>query len=359
MEGKMKAQVLYEPNVIKLEEVSIPQISDNEVLVKIKAVGICGSDISYYYGHSPLGTADGKGPLVIGHEMSGEVVEVGAIPGKMGLYKPGDRVTLNAVMQCNACPACLNGQFNVCSFMTVLGVSVNGGFAQYCKANYTHAYKLPDGVSYIDGALAEPLACAAYAVSQAEIGLGHTVVIFGPGGIGLMMAQLAKSVGAGNVILVGRRDFPLEQGLKLGVDYAINSADKKSPHYAADVAAKVKELTGDQAERCIVATSNMEALQEALLVTGNGSCIVYFGLPGPEDELKVNVLEAINKNRIIKFSWLAPNTWDTVLKAIATGKVSMDNIVTHKFSLEDAEKGIKFMKESKENKIKGVVVIDD
>ena len=358
MEGKMKAQVLYEPGVMKSEETDIPQIMDNEVLVKIKAVGICGSDISYYYGHSPLGTADGKGPLVIGHEMSGEVVKVGFIPENMGLFKPGDRVTLNPVMQCNACTNCLNGQFNVCSYMSVLGVTVGGGFAQYCKANYTHVYKLPDSVSYVEGALAEPLACAAYAVKQADIGLGQTTVIFGPGGIGLMMAQLAKSVGAGKVILVGRRDFPLEQGLKLGVDHVINSADKASPHYAGDIAAKVKELSGSLAERCIVATSNMEALQGALEVTGNGSTVVYFGLPGPKDELKVNVLEAINKDRTIKFSWLAPNTWDTVLKAIATQKVSLDNIVTHKFPLAEVENGIKFMKESKENKIKGVIVID-
>ena len=359
MNGKMKAQVFYEPNVMKFEEIEIPQIADNEVLVKVKAVGICGSDISYYYGHSPLDTADGKGPLVIGHEMSGEVVEVGAIPTALGLFKPGDRVTLNPVMQCNACPACLNGHFNVCSNMIgVLGVSVNGGFAEYCKVNYTHVYKMPDSVSFVDGALAEPLACAAYAIEKAEIGLGHTTVIFGPGGIGLMMAQLAKSVGAGKVILVGRRDYPLEQGLKLGVDCVINTSDKSSKYYADNLAEKIIELSGGLAQRCLVATSGMDALQAALDVTDNRSTVVYFGLPGPEDELKVNVLDAIKKDRTIKFSWLAPGTWDTVLKAVATGKVSTDDIVTHKFSLEDTEKGIKFMSESKENKIKGVVVMN-
>ena len=359
MDGTMKAQVLHKPNDMRFEEIEIPEISDNEVLVKIKAVGICGSDISYYYGHSPLGTEDGSGPLVIGHEMSGEVVKVGAVPAGMGLFKPGDRVTLNPVMQCNACPACLNGQFNVCgSMLGVLGVSTNGGFAEYCKVNYTHVYKLPENVTYEDAALAEPLACAAYAVKQLDIGLGQTVVVFGPGGIGLMMAQLAKSLGAGKVILVGRRDFPLKAGLKLGVDNVINSADKKSPYYAADLPEKIKELSGDLAERCLVATSGMDALQAALDVTGNRSTVVYFGLPGPEDELKVNVLEAINKDRIIKFSWLAPGTWDTVLKAIASNKVRLDEIITHRFSLEDVAKGIDFMKNSAEDKIKGIVVMD-
>lgn len=360
MTRKMKAIVLYEPEVMKLETLDIPAIRENEVLVKIKAVGICGSDISYYYGHSPLGTPDGKGPLVIGHEMSGEVVEVGGIPASMGLFKIGDRVTLNPVMQCNACPECLNGQFNVCSHMNVLGVSENGGFAEYCKASYTHVYKIPDGVSYEDAALAEPLACAAYAVKQLEVGLGQTVVIFGPGGIGLMMAQLAKSVGAGKVILVGRRDYPLQKALKVGADFVINTADKASPYYAADLPAKIRELNGGSlAERCIVPTSNMEALQNALLVTGNRSTIVYFGLPGPNDELSVNVLEAINKDRVIKFSWLAPGVWDTVLKALAAKKVRVDDIVTHRFSLEDTEQAIRFMKTSKEDKIKGVIVVSE
>ena len=357
MDGKMKAHVLYEPNVMKAETLDIPKIKDNEVLVKIKAVGICGSDISYYYGHSPLGTANGKGPLIIGHEMSGEVAQVGSIPAEMGLFKPGDRVALNPVMQCNACPECLNGHFNVCSYASVLGVSVNGGFAEYCKANYTHVYKLPDGVSFEEAALSEPLACAVYAIGQAEIKLGQTVVVFGPGGIGLMMAQLAKSVGAGKVILVGRRDFPLKKGLKLGADHVINSADTASPYYAEDLPATIKELAGGLAERCMVATSNMDALQAALNVTGNRSTIVYFGLPGPEDELKVNVLEAIYKDRVIKFSWLAPGAWDTVFKAVAAKKVCLDEIITHKFPLDDLEKGITFMKTSKEDKIKGVIIV--
>ena len=98
--------------VMKLEEHDIPQIADNEVLIKVKAVGICGSDISYYYGHSPLDTPNGKGPMYLGHEASGVVAEVGSIPRSLGLFKEGDRVALNPVQQCNACPACMRGEFN-------------------------------------------------------------------------------------------------------------------------------------------------------------------------------------------------------------------------------------------------------
>ena len=357
MKGKMKVQNFYEPLVMKYEEAEIPQIADNEVLIKVMATSICGSDVSYYYGHSPLGTADGKGPLYLGHEISGVVAEVGKIPAAMGLFKEGDHVAVNPVQQCNACEYCMRGEFNVCPNSEVIGVSVNGGFAEYVKVKFTHVYKIPDSIKFEHGALAEPLACATYGVKRLDIELGQDVVVFGPGPIGLMMVQLCKAEGAGRVVLVGRRDYPLEVGKSVGADVLINVKDEKSPYYSADVAATVKEALGHLAPRAIVATSNMDALQSALLVTGYASTIVYFGLPGPEDKLEVPMLEAIQSDRTIKCSWLAPLVWDNVFAAIATGKVDLAPIITHEFTLEDAEKGVKFMKESKENKIKGVILV--
>ena len=357
MKGTMKVQNFYEPLVMKYEEHDIPQISDNEILIKVMATSICGSDISYYYGHSPLGTPDGKGPQYLGHEISGVVAEVGSIAANAGLFKEGDRVAVNPVQQCNACEACMRGEFNVCEHSDVIGVSCNGGFAEYVKVRYTHVYKIPDEVSFEQGCLAEPLACATYGIKRLDIQLGQDVVIFGPGPIGLMMVQLAKASGAGRVLLFGRRDYPLEVGKKLGADFVVNTADKNSPYYEPDVVKAVKDSFGRLAPRCIVPTSNMEALQNALKVTGAASTIVYFGLPGETDKLEVPMLEAINLDRTIKCAWLAPLVWDNVFHAIASGQVNLDPLITHKFSLEDCEKGIKFMKESKENKIKGVIVI--
>ncbi len=359
MKGKMKVQNFYEPLKMAYEEHDIPQIADNEVLIRVKAVGICGSDVSYYYGHSPLDTPNGKGPLYLGHEASGVVAEVGSIADKMGLFKVGDRVAVNPVQQCNACPACMRGEFNSCTHLEVIGVSVNGCFAEYVKVKYTHVYKIPDEVTFEDGALAEPLACATHGVKLLDIDLGQTVVVFGTGTIGLMQLQLCKAAGAGKVIMVGIEDFGLGTALKLGAHAVINSLDKKSPYYSADVPAKIMELNGgDKAPRAIVATSAMPALQQALTVTGAHSTVVYFGLPGPEDELKVPVLEAIQSSRKLLFSWLAPLVWDNVFHVIASGQVRLKPLITHKFSLKDAESGIKFMKESTEDKIKGVVLID-
>jgi L-iditol 2-dehydrogenase len=356
--AKMKVQNFYEPLVMKYEEHDIPEIADNEVLVKIKAVGICGSDVSYYYGHSPLGTANGKGPLYLGHEASGVVAKVGKIPAGFGLFKEGDRVAVNPVQQCNACSACMRGEFNVCSHCEVIGVSVNGCFAEYVKVKFTHVYKIPDEVSFESAALAEPLACSTHGVKLLNIQLGQAVAVYGLGSIGLMMVQLARASGAGKVIAMGAHDFGLEKAKQLGATHLINTREKDSPYYAECTETKINEINGERLSRCIVATSNMAALQDAIKITGLCSTIVYFGLPGPQDELKVPVLDAIQSERTLKFSWLAPLVWDNVFAVIASGQVKLDLIITHKFTLEDAEKGVKFMKESRENKVKGILVLD-
>ena len=356
--AKMKVQNFYEPLVMKMEEHDIPEIADNEVLVKVKAVGICGSDVSYYYGHSPLDTPNGKGPLYLGHEASGVVAKVGTIPARLGLFKEGDRISVNAVQQCNACPACMRGEFNTCSHLEVIGVSVNGCFAEYVKVKYTHVYKIPDEVSFEAAALAEPLACATHGIQRLDIQLGQTVVVYGLGGIGLFMVQLAKASGAGKVIAIDVRDFSLEKAKQLGATHVINTLDKKSKYYAESASAKVVEYnSGQKAPRCVVATSHMDALQDALVVTGARSTIVYFGLPSPEDRLQIPVLDAIQSERTIKFSWLAPLVWDNVFAAVASGQVKVEPIITHRFTLTETEAGIKLMGEGKEDKIKGIVLV--
>lgn len=359
MTGKMKAQVFYEPEVMKFEEIDIPQIGPDEVLIKVKYCGICGSDVSYYYGHSPLGTADGKGPLVLGHEFSGEVVEVGDIPKEKGLFEPGDRVACNPVQQCNACDMCAQGKFNVCPNCVVPGVSHNGAFAEYTVMKYTHIYKLPEGLSYRAASIIEPLACGTYGIKKLDVQLGDFVVVFGPGAIGNMMVAMAKASGASKVVLVGTRDFPLSVGRKCGADAVANIKDESSPDYTADIKKAIAELSGGKmADRVIVPTSAMKALHDAIDVVAPGGTIVYFGLPGEDDKIEVPALSSIQSDINIRFAWLAPLVWPTAIAAVASGIIDTDILFTHEFSLEDAEKGIVFMKTGKGDKLKGVIAVD-
>jgi L-iditol 2-dehydrogenase len=359
MAKTMKAQVFYEPNDMRLEDVPIPTPAADEVLVRVKACGICGSDIAYYFGASSLETPSGKGPLILGHEYTGEVVEVGDIPKAMGLFKPGDRVVLDPVQYCNACDVCYRGQTNLCENKAVLGVSTNGGFAEYSKSKYTGVHPLPDNVSFEDGALTEPLACACYGIQNLAVEPGNFCVVIGPGAIGCMMVQLAKSSGAGQVVLIGAAndDYRLDVGKKLGADLVLNATEKGSPHYVADVKGKIAELTdGKMADRVIVPTGAVPAMEMALAISGRRSTIVFFGLPGDKDVLRVPVLDSILWDKTIRFSWLAPGTWQTALGALGSGLVDVSPLASHTFQLADLVDALGKVRDRVDNPMKPVVV---
>jgi threonine dehydrogenase-like Zn-dependent dehydrogenase len=360
MNGKMKAQVFYSPELMKLEEVEIPQIKPDEVLLKVKACGICGSDIAYYFGRSPLETTSGSGPLILGHEFSGEIVEMGEMAGENSSFKLGDRVMANPVRECNACRYCARTYVNLCENKQVKGVSVNGAFAEYVTMPYTHIFSVPDGITYPEAALCEPLACASNAVNTLDVKIGEFVVVYGPGTIGLMQMQLIKARGAGKIAMVGVLDFGLQKALELGADYVFNTVDKNSPYFCDDVPGKIKKLTdGEMANRVIVPTAAKPALQGALEVSGNRATIVYFGLPSEKTILEVPLLDFMTKNKSLLVSWLAPFTWDSAQKALKSKKISMESLITHTFALDSLEEGICFMNDtSQSEKIKSVVIFD-
>lgn len=357
MKGKMKAMIFYEPLKMKYEEVDIPQIGHDEVLVKVKACGICGSDIAYYWGLSPLETADGKGPLILGHEYSGEIVEIGDIPKTLGLFEVGDRVAVDPLQYCNACEACKKGQVNLCENKLGTGVSIDGGFAEYVKTKYTCLFKLPDSVSYEQAAFAEPLADAFYAIQNMEINLGDFCVVIGPGPIGLAEAQLIKASGAGTLVVLGTRDYRLDIAKKNGADYVFNMADKKSKYYVDDVVKKISELSkGKLADRVLVATGNPDVMSLPFEISGRKSVIVFFGLPGEKDIIPVPALQTIFFDKRIKFSWLAPLTWPQSLNAIEKKLIDVDALITHRFKLEELITGLEKVKNREGNPLKALVI---
>lgn len=357
MAEKMKAQVFYEPLDMRFEEKDKPIAADDQIVIKVKACGVCGSDIAYYWGESPLETPDGKGPLIIGHEYSGKVVDVGKIPEKLGLFKPGDRVVIDPVQYCNACEICKRGQVNLCENKEVLGVSSDGGFAEYSASHYTGVHKLPDNVSYEQGALTEPLACATYALENAKVAPGDFAVVIGPGAIGMMMAQLVKSAGAGKVVLVGTRDYRLDVGKELGVDEVINSKDPSSPYYVADLKEKIGDMTdGKFADVVLTPTGAVPAMEMAFEISGRRARIVFFGLPGADDYIKIPALDTIFWDKTIQFSWLAPFTWPTALQALSAGLLNVDPLITHSIPLADLVQGLTDVRERKGNVMKAVVV---
>ena len=354
MAKKMKAQVFYEAENMKLEELEIPELGPDEALVQVKACGICGSDLEYYFGRSPVGTPTGKGPIVLGHEFTGVIAELGSAGKK--LFKEGDRVVVNPVQNCNACRACLSGKTNLCTSIYVPGVTANGAFAEYCVSKYTGLVPLPDNLSFEEGAFTEPLACAAYGMKKLEIRPGQFVVISGPGPLGLMMVQLAKSIGAGKVALVGTRDYRLEKGKELGADYIFNVKEKNSPHYVKNLKEAISDLTGGRlADRAIVPSSSNDAFEQAIDITGNAAIIVHFGLPGEKDVIHVPALSTHTMDKEIRFSWLAPLMWPTTLDILANGLVKVKPLLTHSYPLEQTEGAIRAVQDREGNVIKAQI----
>ncbi len=359
MPETMKAQVFYEAEKMKLERLPRPTISDIEVLVKVRNVGICGSDISYYYGLSPVGTPTGKGPLVLGHEFTGEVVEVGSVPKSMGLFKPGDRVVVNPVQYCGACEDCASGNTHFCQHGTVPGVTVDGAFAEYCVSKYNGLFKLPDNISFEAGACIEPLACAVAGMNKLSIEPAQFVAIFGPGPIGIMMVEMAKKAyGAGKVALVGTRDYRLEAGQRAGADYIFNYQEKSSKYYVSDIKKAIADITGGRlADRIITPTGSEEGFETAVDVGGNCSIIVQFGLPDGDATMKVPALNFHTMDKQIRSSWLAPGVWPQTIRMVQTGQVNLEPLITHRAPLDSAEKAIQDLRNRVGNPIKCEIVL--
>jgi threonine dehydrogenase-like Zn-dependent dehydrogenase len=350
----MKAAVFYEQEDLRIEDVPEPEAGPDEIVVRVLACGFCGSDIEYYYGKSPLGTPDGKGPLVLGHELCGEIVQAGKLADSYGLAE-GDRVAVNPVQSCNACNFCRAGKVAFCQNLTVLGVTMNGGFAEFAKTKIAHAYKLPDSLSNEQGAFVEMLSSAVYATKRAEVEPGNFAVVYGPGPVGLSMVQLLRNEGA-RVALVGTRDYRLEVGKQLGAEHVWNTQDESSPYWVPDLAAAIQEANGGRlADRVLVATANVDANQQAIEISGPGSIVVLMGLAGPNDTISVPLLSNLAQDKTIRFSWLYPLQWPTTIRILETQKIDTGPIITHSASLDGISSAIERVLQREDEVVKTVI----
>lgn len=351
----MKAQVFYEKEKMKLEERPVPTVGPEQVLVKVAATGICGSDVAYYYGKSSLGTASGKGPLVLGHELAGTVAKVGAIAAEKG-FKVGDKVVVNPVQSDPESPWTKKRKSNV-DLGTVVGVSVDGGFAEYCASHWYWTVKCPADMDLEVAAATEPLACGLYAVRNLGIEEGQFVTIFGPGPIGILMVQMAKLYGAGKVCLVGTRDGRLEVGKKCGADFIVNTRDSSSRHYAGDLASFIRDQNGGElADRSICATSATTAIRQSVATAGRASTVVLFGLPADKDEHCFPAMDCMLKDMTIRYSWLAPDTWPEAVELLHSGKVRVEPVQSYRFRLDELAESIRKVRDREDNAIKPVMV---
>lgn len=317
----MKASYLIEPGVIEMREIEIPTPDDDQVLVKVGAVGVCGSDV-HFYKHGNIGTMVMSHPFILGHELSGTITAVGK---DVDPARIGSRVAIEPQRTCRTCKQCKAGRYNLCSNIIFYAVPhVDGAFTEYVTIQNDFAYDLPDSISFEAGALLEPLSVAIASCRKADISVGSRVLIAGAGPIGVIMAQTAKAFGAREIIITdtveSRREFAIELGASRAIDPSKES------------------VIGLDVDAFIDATGVGRAVYDGIKAVGPAGRAVLVGMGDDDVLLPVDYIQSheIWVTGIFRYT----NTWPTAIELVASGKVNLDALVTHRFNLDQVEEAL-------------------
>ena len=347
MEGKMKVAVMLGIGKIGFEERDIPKAKDDEVLVKLEYVGICGSDL-HYYETGAIGDYVVKPPFVLGHEPGGTVVEVGK---NVKHLKVGDRVALEPGKTCGHCEFCKTGRYNLCPDVVFFATPpVDGVFQEYVAHEADLCFKLPDNVSTLEGALIEPLAVGFHAAIQGDAHLGQRAVVMGAGCIGLVSMMALKARGVSEVYMVDIMEKRLEKALELGATGVINGAKE-------DVLERVKELTDGAGMDLVIETAGTEiTTRQAIHMAKKGSTIVLVGY-SKSGEMTLPMSLVLDKELTFKTVFRYRHIYPMAIDAVATGKVNLKGIVTDVFELDEAQKAMDYSVNNKADIVKSVIRI--
>lgn len=339
----MKTVMINKPNDLQIIEMDKPVITEHDnVLIKMKAAGICGSDVHIYHGQNAAATY----PRVIGHEMVGEVVEVGSNVTKI---KAGDRVIVDQVVNCGECYACRKGRGNVCANLNVRGVHIHGGYREYIAVPESDVYVLPDNLSYEDAVMIEPATIAVQSCSRAELSKEDTLLILGCGALGSSILKIARLSGA-TIIAVDVVDEKIEEAKKNGASYGINLLKE-------DVVARARELTGGYGPTVSIdAACTKDSLATLLELTGNAGRVITMGFS--VEPTAVTQFKITAKELDVRGSRLQNKKFQEVLNLVAEGKLDLTNSISHKFNFLDAQKAFDFV-DSRDPSIRKIVLTFD
>lgn len=347
MEGKMKTAVMLGIGQMGFEERKIPKPLDNEVLVKLEYVGICGSDL-HYYETGAIGNYIVQPPFVLGHEPGGTVIEVGK---NVHYLKIGDKVALEPGKTCGHCDFCREGKYNLCPDVTFFATPpVDGVFQEYIAHDADLCFKLPENVSTLEGALMEPLAVGFHAAIQGEAHLGQTAIVMGAGCIGLVTMMALKARGVSRVYVVDIMEKRLNKALDLGADVVLNGSK-------CDVVKKVAELTQGRGADLIIETAGTEiTTRQSIQIAKKGSTIVLVGY-SKSGEMTLPMSLALDKELTFKTVFRYRHIYPMAIEAVASGKINLKGIVSDIFPLEDIQKAMDYSVNNKAEIVKSVIEI--
>lgn len=324
----MKASRFLGNKTFAVADLPTPHAGPGELVLRNQVCGVCGTDVHIYHGEP--GSADVNPPVVLGHEYSGEVVEVGE--GVTG-FAVGNHVTVDPNIYCGHCAYCQNGKKQLCPSMEAIGVTRDGGFAQYSLIPASQAFKLEPTVPWEAAAMAEPLACCLHGIDLAGIQVGDKVCVVGGGAIGLLMVQLAKLSGASQIVLSEPNEKRRQVGLQLGANAAI---DPTRPD-AQEVFAQVLDGGANVVIECV---GNVPAVKSAFQFAGKGATVLLFSVPKVDATFDLPLFDVYKKELTIKGSFVNPDTHARAVALINSGKVDFGPIITHRFPLDQLPEAI-------------------
>ncbi|MDX1388299.1 MAG: zinc-dependent dehydrogenase [Acidobacteriota bacterium] len=333
----MRVAVYYNNRDIRLEERPRPRIGPGELLVRIEASGICGSDVMEWYRIK-------KAPIVLGHEVAGTVEEVGE---GVTTFKKGDRVVATHHVPCNNCRYCKNGHHSLCDTLRTTTFEP-GGFSEYVRLPAINVdrgtFLLPDHVTFEAASFVEPLACTVRAQRISGVEPHHTVAVLGAGMSGALHIVLARATGVARILATDVSEFRLEGALRLGANAAIDATDPDLPE-------RIREVNkGRLADQVIVCTAALPAVKQAFECVDRGGTIMFFALVEPGVTFPVPLADIWNKGVTITHSYAGPpDDMRAALDLIASGRVDVTPMVTHRLPLAETQEGFRLVVDAGES----------
>lgn len=325
MSRTMKAAVFEKPGVITVKQVPVPVIGDDEVLIRVKLTGICGTDWSIYTGKY---SAD-KLPLIAGHEFSGQIEQVGRNARGLAV---GDRVTADINMSCGHCFFCKRGQKLLCREFVQLGIHIDGTFAEFVKAPWGQVHKLPARLSFMEAAFIEPVSCCVHSAKAMQAELGSSVAVIGSG-LGILHGALARLRGCAPVIVIGHNTKRNEIARKMGADHVIDTK------VVADPVAEVKRLTGGRgADYVLESVGTVATYEQAFKMVRPGGQVSAFGITGDQETMALSPFDIVlNEKKVTASCAGVGNDWTDAITLIEHGRIDPKPMFSMVVPLEELE----------------------
>ena len=348
---KNSEAILVTPKHFEIQECPMPEPKDNEILMKVEYVGMCGSDIHGFEFGPFIPPKDPNQKIGLGHEVAGGVVKVGA---KVTKFKPGDKVLIEPGVPDDSCEYCREGRYNICPAVDFMATQPNykGALCQYMTHPEEWTYHVPEGMTTMEAALVEPAAVGMHAAILGEARLGKSIVILGAGTIGLMVLQACLSLGATDITVVDVMQKRLDLALKLGAKRVINGKEQNTVEVL-----RSEELYGDHGVELVFECAGaVFTAQQAIEIVSRGGKIMMVGTQS--NPVPINFLK-INREVTIQTSFRYCNNYPQTIEAIATGKFNVKDMVTHVYDYKDVQKAFEEAIDpvKKCDMIKGVVKV--